>query len=91
MVTSEKVKAKWVKKVFPFENHKISKDSSVQAVQKQKNSVKSKPSNQQIWKHKVSILPVVADPHPKLVLVEVTYKDAQRMPRTCMSWVPDCN
>ena len=76
---------------MPSKNHTISKGSSVQTVQKQKDYVKNKPSNQKIWKPKISILPAVANPQPKLVHVEVTYKDAQGMPRTCMSWVPDFN
>ena len=56
-----------------------------------KNSVKSKPTNQQIWKPKEPTLTAVDDSQPKLVLVEVTYTDAHGMPRTCISWVPDFN
>ena len=90
-VTSGKVKQIWVKKVLPSENHKLSKDSHVQKVQKHNISVKIKPFYKQIWKRKEPTLIAVNDPQPKLVHVEVTYKDAQGMPRTCMSWVPDFN
>ena len=90
-VTSDNVKAKWVKKVLPSENHKNSKDSPVQKVQKQIISVKRKSFNQQIWKPKASSLSAIANPQKKHVLVEVTYKDAQGMPRTCMSCVPVFN
>ena len=68
---------------MPSENYKISKDSPIQTVQKQKIYVKRKPFKKLIWKRKEpNSSAAVTDLQKKLVLVEVTYKDAQGKPRT---------